>query len=45
VNHLTKNEQFVLAVFFGLLLLGLAVKWYRQAHPPVIPLTVSPAKP
>jgi hypothetical protein len=46
VSHLTKNEQFVLSVFFGLLVLGLCVKFYRQAHPPARPaVAVSPAKP
>ena len=34
VNRLTKQEQFVLCVVLGLLLTGLAVKVYRQAHPP-----------
>jgi hypothetical protein len=33
VNRLTKQEQLVLAVFVGLLLLGWAVKAYRTAHP------------
>ena len=45
MNHLTKNEQFVLCVFFGLLLLGLTVKWYRQAHPAPVPLVAESAKP
>jgi hypothetical protein len=40
VNRLTKNEQLVLVVFFGLLLLGLGVKYYRLSHPQ----TASPTK-
>ena len=34
VNRLTKQEQWVLGVVLGLLLIGLAVKSYRAAHPP-----------
>jgi len=34
VNALTKQEQLVLCVVLGLLLLGWAVKAYRTAHPP-----------
>jgi predicted metal-binding membrane protein len=34
VHRLTKQEQLVLAVVVGLLLLGWAVKAYRTAHPP-----------
>ena len=34
VNRLTKQEQLVLCIFFGLLVLGWAVKVYRTAHPP-----------
>ncbi|HEX5221655.1 MAG TPA: hypothetical protein VFZ59_18975 [Verrucomicrobiae bacterium] len=35
MNALTKQEQKVLCVVLGLLLLGLAVKTYRTARPPV----------
>jgi hypothetical protein len=31
--YLTKQEQWVLALVLGLLLLGWAVKAYRTAHP------------
>jgi hypothetical protein len=34
VNRLTKQEQTVLLVVLGLLLLGWCVKTYRAAHPP-----------
>jgi hypothetical protein len=34
VNRLTKQEQLVLCVVIGLLLMGWAVKAYRAAHPP-----------
>jgi len=34
VNALTKQEQLVLCVVLGLLLMGWAVKAYRTAHPP-----------
>jgi len=34
VNRLTKQEQLVICVIAGLLLLGWAVKSYRLAHPP-----------
>jgi hypothetical protein len=33
MNVLTKQEQLVLCVVLGLLLLGWAVKTYRAAHP------------
>ena len=33
VNRLTKQEQLVLCIVLGLLLTGLAVKTYREAHP------------
>ena len=36
VNRLTKQEQLVLCVVVGLLLLGWAVKTYRAAHPPAL---------
>jgi uncharacterized membrane protein YczE len=42
VNALTKQEQLVLCVVLGLLLMGWAVKAYRTAHPtatPVQPVT------
>jgi hypothetical protein len=32
--RLTKQEQLVLCVVLGLLLIGWAVKTYRTAHPP-----------
>ena len=32
--HLTKQEQVVICVIVGLLLVGWAVKTYRTAHPP-----------
>jgi hypothetical protein len=32
VNRLTKHEQLVLCSVFGLLLVGLAVKSWRQSH-------------
>ena len=32
--HLTKQEQLVLCVIIGLLLVGWAVKTWRTAHPP-----------
>jgi hypothetical protein len=32
---LTRQEQLVLCIVFGLLLVGWAVKTYRTAHPPV----------
>ena len=34
VNALTKQEQRVLCVVLGLLLMGWAVKAYRTAYPP-----------
>jgi hypothetical protein len=34
VSRLTKQEQLVLCIVFGLLLTGWAVKAYRTAHPP-----------
>jgi hypothetical protein len=34
VNRLTKQEQLVLCIVLGLLLMGWAVKVYRTAHPP-----------
>jgi hypothetical protein len=34
VNRLTKQEQLVLCIVVGLLLMGWAVKTYRAAHPP-----------
>ena len=35
MNWLTKQEQLVICLIVGLLLTGLAVKYYRAAHPPV----------
>jgi hypothetical protein len=43
VNALTKQEQLVLCVVLGLLLMGWAVKAYRAAHPPVA--SVQPVTP
>ena len=34
MNRLTKQEQLVLCIVLGLLLIGWAVKTYRTAHPP-----------
>ncbi len=34
MSRLTKQEQLVLCLIFGLLLTGWAVKTYRTAHPP-----------
>jgi hypothetical protein len=34
MNVLTKQEQLVLCLVLGLLLVGWAVKTYRAAHPP-----------
>jgi hypothetical protein len=42
VNRLTKREQLVLCIVIGLLLVGWAVKTYRQAHPPAF--VVEPVK-
>jgi hypothetical protein len=33
MKWLTKQEQLVLCIVVGLLLTGLAVKYYRTAHP------------
>ncbi|MEY4387341.1 MAG: hypothetical protein RLY20_2624 [Verrucomicrobiota bacterium] len=33
MNRLTRQEQLVLCSVLGLLLVGLAVKVYRQSHP------------
>ena len=41
VNHLTRQEQFVLVSVLGLLLVGLAVKVYRASHPQVATVTVT----
>ncbi len=43
VDRLTKQEQLVICVILGLLLVGWAVKTYRAAHPPE--QTVEAAKP
>jgi len=37
VHRLTRQEQLVLGVVVGLLLVGWAVKAWRTAHPPVPP--------
>jgi len=44
VSGLTKQEQLVLCVIIGLLLTGLLVKYYREAHPATTP-AIQPAKP
>ncbi len=36
MNWLTKQEQLVICIVIGLLLTGLAVKYYRAAHPAAI---------
>jgi hypothetical protein len=41
VNRLTRQEQWVLGIVFGLLLTGWAVKAYRTAHPPAAPVPLS----
>jgi len=43
MNWLTKQEQFVICLIAGLLLTGVAVKYYRAAHPPVT--SSQPAQP
>jgi len=43
VNALTKQEQLVLCVVLGLLLMGWAVKAYRTAHPPVATVPSTPS--
>jgi len=43
VNRLTKQEQLVLCIIVGLLLLGWTVKVYRTAHPPE--MTAEKSKP
>ena len=40
--HLTRQEQLVLCIVIGLLLVGWAVKTYRTANPP--PQTVEEVK-
>ncbi|HEU5126297.1 MAG TPA: hypothetical protein VFW05_19800 [Verrucomicrobiae bacterium] len=37
MNRLTRHEQTVLSIVFGLLLIGWAVKAYRTAHPTALP--------
>ena len=39
MNALTKQEQLVLCLVLGLLLMGWAVKTYRAAHPTARPVT------
>jgi len=41
VNHLTRQEQFVLVSVLGLLLVGVAVRVYRASHPGVATVTVA----
>jgi hypothetical protein len=43
MNHLSKQEQFVLCMFLSLLLAGGAVKAYLTAHPAAT--VAAPAKP
>ena len=38
VNRLTKQEQLVLGIVIGLLVLGWSVKFYRTAHPATVPV-------
>ena len=33
MNWLTKQEQFIICIVIGLLVTGLAVKYYRAEHP------------
>jgi len=35
MNWLTKQEQFIICIVIGLLVTGLAVKYYRAAHPAI----------
>jgi len=37
MNWLTRQEQKVILLVIGLLLTGLAVKYYRAAHPAPVP--------
>ncbi|MGO8764101.1 MAG: hypothetical protein ACLQSR_03075 [Limisphaerales bacterium] len=39
MNRLTKQEQLVLGVILGLLLVGWCVQFYRTAHPPAAAVT------
>ena len=43
MNWLTKQEQLIICLVIGLLVTGLAVKYYRAAHPAVT--GSQPAKP
>jgi len=43
MNWLTKQEQMVLCIVIGLLMMGLLVKFYRAEHPPAT--TSQSAKP
>jgi len=45
VLKLTRQEQMVLSVVLGLLLVGWAVKAWRLAHPDVAPLVESGTEP
>jgi len=42
VNRLTRQEQLVLCVILGLLLVGWAVKAYRAGHPPAPAISQGP---
>ena len=35
MNWLTQQEKTIICIVIGLLLTGLAVKFYRTAHPPM----------
>lgn len=41
MNALTRQEQLVLGLVLGLLLVGWAVKTYRAAHPPTQPVAIA----
>jgi hypothetical protein len=41
MNYLTKQEQLVLCIVIGLLLVGWSVKAYRQAHPTAVTQTAT----
>jgi hypothetical protein len=43
MNWLTKQEQMIICLVIGLLVTGLAVKYYRTAHPATT--SSQPAKP
>jgi len=45
MNYLTRQEQLVLSIVLGLLLIGWMVKAYRTAHPPAVSVSVQSVKP